>query len=223
MQSLLRATLLIALVLLVPVIPFLLLGGSFEERVVGWFQQDLSAAARFGLIVGLLATDVFLPVPSSIVSTYGGGVLGTWPATAASSLGMTLGAVLGFVLARVFGVSFAARFAGERELEQMAGLSRRYGPVTLVLTRALPILAEACVLLMGTTHLSWKRFLIPVVAANFVISLTYAAFGAYFEGRDAFPVAVVSSGAIPLLMAVIVRRWLPAMRLEDASAEGNAP
>ena len=97
----------------------------------------------------------------------------------------------------------------------VAGTGLRLLPLALVLTRALPILAEACVLLMGTTRLSWRRFLIPVFACNFVISLTYAACGEYFEEIDALPWAVVLSGTVPLFIALTARRWLPGLGLTD--------
>lgn len=216
MRSLLQATLVVAVVLLVPVLPFLFLGDGFEGRVEDWLAAEWAPEVRFGLIAGLLATDIFLPVPSSAVSTYGGGILGTWPATLASWVGMTVGACLGFGLARLFGRPFAERFAGRSDLQRMQAATRRFGPLVLVLTRALPILAEACVLLMGATRLSWRRFLIPVLTSNLVISLVYAAFGEYFQGRNALPVAVVASGAVPLGVALLARRWLPLLGLEQA-------
>jgi len=221
MRSVLRASILISIALIVPVLPFLLLGSSYEARVESWFQGDgLSDPIRFGLIVGVLATDVFLPVPSSMVSTYGGGVLGTWPAAMASWLGMTIGSVFGFGLARLFGRGFAIRLAGERDFDQMADVTARFGPTAILLTRALPILAEACVLLMGATRLSWRRFLLPVVVSNFVISLTYAAFGEFFQDRDALPFAILASGTLPLAFALIIRgRLIRADDGDEPSAE----
>jgi uncharacterized membrane protein YdjX (TVP38/TMEM64 family) len=208
MPSLLRASLLIALALLVPVLPFLILGPSYEESLVRWLAQDRSPTTQFAAIVVILSTDIFLPVPSSMVSTYGGGVLGTWLATAASWLGMTLGAAFGFALARTFGQRFAVRLAGSEDLERMTKLATRFGPLTILVTRALPLLAEACVLLMGATRLSWSRFLVPVVVGNLVVSLTYAACGDYFYNQDALLPAVVISGVVPLGFALAARRWL---------------
>jgi len=220
MSRILRATLLLAVVLAIPILPLVVLGvsfeGRFEQQLKHWLTAERQPALHFTLIVAALATDIFLPIPSSAVSTYAGGSgLDFWLATAGSWLGMTLGAVLGFALARLFGHRFSSRYAGAKDLEQMAALTQRFGPLTLVLTRALPILAEACVLLMGATGLSWRRFLIPVVTANFVISITYAAFGRYFADSGAFPVAVVASGTIPLAAALVARRWLPASHLDD--------
>lgn len=216
-----RTSLLLFAVLFVPIVPFLILGASFETELERWFRDaPLSVGARFGLIVAALSVDVFFPVPSSMVSTYGGGILGTWPATAASWLGMTIGAIVGFGLARRFGPRFAARLAGQDDLDRIQRLGARIGPSLLLLTRPLPILAEACVLLMGTTRLGWNRFLAPVLVGNLIVSLSYAACGAYFQSQNALPIAIVVSGAIPLFVALFARRRLS--RLVEADQESQA-
>ncbi len=206
-RAFLRPLLLISLALLVPVVPFLVLGDAFEARLQNWVQQDWSQEGRFWLIVLVLSADIVLPVPSSGVSTYAGGTLGLAGGTAASWLGMTLGATLGFALARALGRPFADRFGG-KDVVRLQRVSARYGDAALVVTRALPILAEACVLLVGAVRLPWRRFLPPVMISNLAISLTYAAFGAYFGERDALPAAIVASVLLPLIVAIGVRhRW----------------
>ena len=156
MRTFWRGLLLFCGFMLILILPLILLGSSFEEEVTRWLQAELSTAERFWLLAGILATDIFLPIPSSAVSTYGGGILGTLLATIASWLGMNAGAILGFALARRFGKPFAARLAGEQEVTQLSEFCNRHGPVALVLLRGLPILAEASVLLVGTTRLSWE-------------------------------------------------------------------
>ncbi|GDY09270.1 hypothetical protein LBMAG52_27560 [Planctomycetia bacterium] len=87
-----------------------------------------------------------------------------------------------------------------------------------MLTRALPILAEACVLMLGAGRLSWRQFLLPMLVSNLLLSLTYSACGAYFQGSNSFPIAVVVSGAVPLIAALVIRRfWRP--KSPDASAD----
>ena len=203
-----RPLLIVLAVVCVPIFPLLLLGLSFEDHVSTIVQSpDLSSAGRFWLIVGVLSSDIFLPIPSSAVSTWGGGVLGLWRATLAASLGTTAGAVLGFACAKLFGGRFAQWRAG-RDLERASELSRRLGPPALLVTRALPILAEACVLLVGVGGLSWRRFLPPVVAGNVVVSFAYAACGRYFAGSNAMPWVIIASGTVPLLIAIGVRNRL---------------
>ena len=203
-----RAILVVFAVVCVPIFPLLLLGLSFEDRVRGFVEgAELSPPARFGLIVGVLSSDIFLPIPSSAVSTWGGGVLGLWPATLAASLGTTAGAAVGFALARAFGGRFAAWRAG-RDLDRADDLSRRLGPPALLVTRALPILAEATVLLVGVGGLSWRQFLPPVIIGNVLVSLAYSACGQYFRGRSEMPLVIIASGTVPLLVALLVRRRL---------------
>lgn len=206
-QSLARPLLVICLALLVPAVPFLLLGEDFEARLQAWVQQDWSPRHRFWLIVLVLSLDIVLPVPSSGVSTYAGGTLGVLAGTAASWLGMSLAAVTGFALARRLGRPFADRFGGG-DMGRLESVSVRYAAAMLVLTRALPLLAEGCVLLLGSLQVPWRRFVPPVIISNLVISATYAAFGAYFGQRHALPAAIAASVLIPLTLAIVVRQRL---------------
>lgn len=203
-----RLLLIVLAVICVPIFPLLLLGFSFEDRVSAFVHgADLSATGRFWVIVGVLASDIFLPVPSSAVSTWAGGVMGLLPATLAASIGTTLGAMIGFALARAFGDRFANWRAG-RDLDRAGVLSRRLGPPALLVTRALPILAEACVLLVGVGGLPWRRFLPPVVAGNVLVCFAYAACGRYFADSRYLPAVIIASGTVPLLVALAARKRL---------------
>jgi uncharacterized membrane protein YdjX (TVP38/TMEM64 family) len=162
------------------------------------------------VIVGLLATDVLLPVPSSLVSTLGGSQLGTVWGTIASWVGMTAGAALGFALARWLGTPFAHRISHPKDLQRLERASDRYGPLFLVLARGVPVFAEASVLLLGMHRLSWRRFLPVVLASNFGIALAYSAFGTWAAQREWLPLALGISVALPLLWTMMARRWLPA-------------
>ena len=206
MQKLVRPTLLVTVVLLVPILPFVGFGQSMEQSIEQWIERTVDPAQAAALVAGVLATDVFLPVPSSFVSTAGGMRLGVTLGTVASWLGMTVGAVIAFGLARWFGRPLAARLSSGDDLDAMDRLSRRFGPQVIVLTRAVPVLAEASVLLMGATGLSWKPFFAAVALSNFGIALVYSAFGQYARVHSAMVPALAASIAIPVLAAVVARR-----------------
>lgn len=208
MRHLSRAIVLIAAALVIPILPFVVFGERFEAIASDWTQDSSSPGTAAVMIAVLLATDVLLPVPSSAVSTFGGAKLGLWPAAAASWSGMTLGAVLGFALAWVCGRPLARRLAGPEDFERMEVLSTRFGPLVLVLTRALPVLAEASVLLMGATRLGWRRFLVPVALSNLGIALAYSALGSYAVEVEALPIALAASVALPLLATFAARRFM---------------
>ena len=210
MRSVIRASIVLAIFLAIPIVPFLLLGESFEAEVTAWMKAESATAEqiKFWLIAGVLATDIFLPIPASAVITYAGGVLGFWAATLSAWIGMTVGAFGGFGLAKILGKPFAKRFAEPADLERLEGVAKKFGPVALLITRPLPILAEACVLLMGTTELTWRRFWLPIVTSNLAIAMVYAVCGVGIENQQTLIIATIGSGTVPLLLALAVRRWL---------------
>jgi uncharacterized membrane protein YdjX (TVP38/TMEM64 family) len=196
-----RWLVLIAVVLAIPILPFLGFGDSLENRISSWLDGSLPPAWAATLVVGLLASDILLPVPSSVVSTFAGKVLGFWGGTAASWCGMTMGAALAFGLVRRFGRPLAKRLAGEEELIRMDELADRYGVFLLALMRPIPVLAEASVLFMGVVRLGWRRFLLAICLSNLGIAAAYSALG----DRVRFSIALAASLAVPLLAALVAR------------------
>ena len=209
MRELFRTLPLMCAVIMVPVLPFLLLGGRFDDRLRGFAADQPSDAATIVVVVGLLATDILLPIPSSVVSTLSGWQLGWWKGAMAAWMGMNLGAAFGFALARRWGRPLALWFSKQDDLESMQRVTDRYGPVVLVLTRAVPVLAEASVLIVGIHRLAWRRFLPAVLLSNLGIALAYAAFGDYAEQHQWLPLAMGVSIAIPVLVAAAAQRLLP--------------
>jgi uncharacterized membrane protein YdjX (TVP38/TMEM64 family) len=207
-RSFLKPVLVVGAVVLVPVVPFLILGASFEARVRDWIQSEVSPLTQALAVAGALAADIFLPIPSSAVITYAGGVIGFAATVVASWLGLTAGCVVGFGLARWFGQSFATRFSSQQDLSVLRHSVDRYGPIALLVTRPLPILAEACVLLTGTTRLPWTRFVAPIAVGNAIVSVVYAACGALLTESDSLIPVTILSGTIPLAAALFARRWL---------------
>ncbi|MFP2910634.1 DedA family protein, partial [Pyxidicoccus sp. 3LFB2] len=58
-----------------------------------------------GVLGGLLAGDIFLPVPSSLVSTAAGGLLGFWGGLATNWVGMMGACAVGYALGARAGTS----------------------------------------------------------------------------------------------------------------------
>jgi uncharacterized membrane protein YdjX (TVP38/TMEM64 family) len=198
----LRPLLLITIVLIVPIALLALRGESFAEQLRQWQSNPPAPLTLAAMVVTILALDVLLPVPSGPISTLAGSHLGIALGTTASALGMTLGSVIAFALARRFS-SKSAKQGGANATEVAA---RRHGPWMLVLTRPLPIIAEAAVLLAGSLQMPWRTFLSPVVASNVAISATYAVLGRQAAEHQWLPLAVAASMAIPLAIALRIRR-----------------
>ena len=154
--------------------------------------------------VGVLAADILLPVPSSLVTTLGGANLGLVAGTACGWLGMTLGAVGGWWFGRVAARRLAAADAA-------AGDARSsYGPLAVIVTRPLPILAEAAALLAGATGMPLRSFLPAAAGANLAIAFAWSLAGALGRDADALQWVLVASLAAPAAVAWLVARGRPA-------------
>ena len=204
MQTLFRQLVPICIVMAIPIIPFLIMGDVIGQ----WVADFENSTWLAGIVIMLLSGDIFLPIPSSVVSTFVGGQMHWLTGTLISWIGMTNGALLGFWFARKYGRSFALKFSKQEDLERAAGMTHRFGPGFLVLARGVPVLAEASVLLMGVHGLSWSRFLLPMIFSNLGFSLGYCAFGHVASQYDWFPLAMGVSIGVPVVLTLIVQRFV---------------
>jgi uncharacterized membrane protein YdjX (TVP38/TMEM64 family) len=208
MWTLIRPMLPMVLVLAIPIVPFLFFGPQMEAWLESFRESPPPAHWVAATVIALLASDIFLPIPSSLVCTLAGWQLGAALGTLVTWTGLNLGAALGFALAKACGPRVAGWFSRERDLARAAALSQLYGPVLLALARGVPVLAEASVLWMGLHGLSWRAFLLPVLASNLVLALAYSLLGNLAEQYDWLPMALAASVAVPVALAAAAQRWI---------------
>jgi uncharacterized membrane protein YdjX (TVP38/TMEM64 family) len=185
-------------------IPFFLFeqqAHAFAARMTGGGVATWVAASA---IFGLLASDVLLPVPSSIVSTAAGVLLGLWQGALVVWTGMTVACIVGYVVG-ARGADLARRFVGDDGLQRAEGLVARYGDWTIVMCRPVPVLAEASVIFAGLVRAPFPRFLALTTLANLGIAIGYAAFGAFSMSVDSFLVAFVGALLIPAAVMGIAK------------------
>jgi uncharacterized membrane protein YdjX (TVP38/TMEM64 family) len=199
-----RSWALIAGVLLIVIlIPFFL----FEKEVNSWVERstrpELRRASIAAAVVLLLGVDVFLPIPSSVVSTTAGATLGFSAGLAASATGMTLGCLLAHLCGRKWGLRLVRRFVRDRDFEVVSDRYRRNAGWALAAMRPVPVLAEASTLFAGVTGMPLPMFLTITTLANIGISAVYCAAGARAVSGSSFLLAFAASLALPgLAMAV---------------------
>ena len=184
--------LLIGLVLL----PFFLFEAQFNALAAQITQSGTSRSVAAAGIFALLALDIFLPVPSSIVSTGAGVILGFGQGAAVVWGGMMAGCLIGYGTG-VRAASTARRITGAESLTRAEALMRRYGDLAIVLCRPVPVLAEASVVFAGIVRARFARFAALSAISNLGIALGYAAFGAYSMRLDSFLMAFVGALLLP--------------------------
>jgi uncharacterized membrane protein YdjX (TVP38/TMEM64 family) len=193
-------------------IPFFLFGPGLEEGARRFLEARPPTWQVALLLGGLLAGDVVLPVPSSLVGAATGGLLGFWPGAATSWLGMMTGCGLGYVLGARAGAPLLRRMAGEAELARVARVAERLGPWFLLVFRAVPVLAEVSVVFAGTSRMAPRSFFTVCALANLGVSLTYAAVGASAAGLGSFLLFFAGMVLVPGLALVLVRRFTRAAK-----------
>ena len=206
MSDLTKPLLLIAIVLALPIVPAVVWGEMFGQGIADW-QTGPPPAIPFALATAaILASDLFLPIPSSPLMTLAGAQLGWLAATLVCWLGMTIGATLAFAMARRWGPKLVARFVSSEELERLRTATGSHVGWMLLATRPLPVLAEAGVLLAGLVGVSWRRFLPTIAIGNLCIATCYCALGQFSHAREWLTPALAISIAIPILLGWLVRK-----------------
>lgn len=200
----------------VPLVPWLAWGTRLDHAVAAWLDPPPPPAVLAAAEIGVLAADILLPVPSSLVATLGGASLGVAAGTACAWLGMTLGSLAGWLLGRAAGIRGAASLdpAARAAVEAR---ERRYGPLVVVVTRPLPILAEAAALLAGATGMPWRTFLAAAAPANLAISFAWSLAGSLGRDADSLQWVALVALAVPAAAAAFVAvRRQPSGRLPSA-------
>lgn len=192
-----RLVWLMCAVLALILIPWILWEDPFNNLAASLVADHRGAWWLPPALAALLAGDVFLPIPSSILSTASGVLLGFFAGAITNTIGMTLGCLLGYRAGR------AARAVADPRLPE---LWARYGDSTLILTRAVPVLAEAAVLFAGISAMPFRRFLWLTTLANAGIGSLYAAVGAFAMEWNSFLGAFFGSIAVPALAQAIMRK-----------------
>lgn len=188
MQKTLKILVLAAVVLLVPIVPFIVVGELPGERWLSSMDNNALAFALTGS--GLLALDVVLPVPSSIMTALLGGRLGFWAGGLCAWLGLTAGNLIGYGIGRLWPDKAAP------DLPESPTL------LLLILSRPVPIFAEAVAIAAGATRIHVGRMVAACAAGNAVYAGVLAADGAALLRPDWRVPGIV----LPLL--VPVAGWL---------------
>lgn len=127
--------------------------------------------------VSLLVGDVLLPVPSSAVMVAHGALFGLAVGAGLSLLGSLGAAALAFWLGSR-GAPLLDSLLGAAERERADALLTRWGGLAVLLTRPLPIAAEAVALLAGASPMRWRELLTMAALGSAPAALLYAWVGA---------------------------------------------
>lgn len=226
-------------------------------RVAGWITADdvrawldwangVNPWVLAALIIGLLALDLVLSIPTIVVGALAGFFLGPVFGALATLAGISLGIGIGFGGGRLGGARALEKLVpGELDRKALTHAFKRHGPGMILIARAMPMLPEITAILAGATQMPLRRFalyyLIGTVPYCFV--LAYAGSRSDFDNPwpaliGIFGVYIVLWGGWGLYQylaarrraakeqAALVRKWRRrrrARRQAQAAAQATAP
>jgi uncharacterized membrane protein YdjX (TVP38/TMEM64 family) len=189
-------------------ISWMIWGGGLEARFtldgcIAWLAAAGPWAWAAG--IGLLVSDLLLPVPGTVVMSALGFIYGPFLGGLIAATGSMGAGLTGYGIGRCFGEPAARRWLGDMDYEKGRLLFARGGGWMVALSRALPILPEVISCTAGLVRMPFRRFLAALACGSLPIGFLFAAIGA--AGRDAPGWALLFSLAVPAVLWGIARRW----------------
>lgn len=186
---------------------WMLWGGAWELRFTGAGAADgLADAGRWAWLagIGLLAADLVLPVPGTLVMSALGFLYGPAVGGLAAAVGSMLSGLCGYGIGRVIGEKAARKLLGDRDFEKGRILFAAGGTWWIALSRALPILPEALSCTAGLVRMPFARFCGALACGSLPVGFLFAWIGAAGQGAPGW--AMVLSMLVPAILWFIARR-----------------
>ena len=206
----LRAFLLFLAVSAAVVVSFILWG----DEINGWMNDAIASTDGNRFFVALvlflvLASDIILPVPSSLASVSCGLFLGWKLGFAVSFAAMSVSSAVGYAIGRISSTA-AEKLIGASDMASLSCFQQRFGAWTLLALRPVPVLAEASTVMSGVARQPITQVALQLALGNATVSLFYALAGAFFGNGEgtawwAFLAAMVVTGLFFLAKAVASR------------------
>lgn len=187
-----------ALLMLVVGVPLLFRAEliALSDRVLAAAEQRPIAAATF--IVAALTLDLFLPVPNGVTNTLAGAAFGFRLGTFIIWLGLMGASLAGYAVGRWAARPLAARMLGADDLARAEGLADRVGPLALIASRPVPILAEVMAIAAGVAGMGFLRFGVVMALANLGVAMIFAAIGAAAVAQESADLLMFGAIGLPL-------------------------
>ena len=189
------------------VAPFVLWGDHFADRFdlqkTNAWLVELGRPWAWLVGIGLLLSDLFLPIPGTIVMSALGFVYGPWVGGVLAVTGSMLSGIMAYGLCRKLGRPAAEWIAGKEDLARGETLfAGRAGGWMVALSRWLPIMPEVIACIAGMVGMPFRRYLVALGCGSLPLGFTFAAIGQWAQEHPAVAL-VLSAGFPPLLWAIV--------------------
>jgi uncharacterized membrane protein YdjX (TVP38/TMEM64 family) len=199
MKILIKIVILVIVLSSLFLLGFALWGESLEgffnqQRIGSWFATIKPYAWLVG--IGLLVSDLVLPIPATPIMAALGMVYGPWLGGLIGFIGSFFAGFLGYFAALLLGRGALRWIASEAEIAQFQGFFNTWGGAAIIVSRMTPILPEVMTILAGLSKMKMERFALALSLGTFPTTFLYAYIG-YAAKSEPF-YAVIVATLLPL-------------------------
>ena len=196
------------ILLLIFMLPFIFYEHYFsalftQEGIQEWINEFKTFGIAGGIF--LLAADMALPLPGTLIMSTMGYLYGPWLGGVASTLGLILSGTIGYTICRFAGVSITRKILGDEAYERGQRLSELKGGWIVALSRWLPLLSEIVACMAGLSKMPPRIFFTALICGAIPFGFLFAYVG--YTGRELPWLMIVLNIAGPALL------WFAAGRL----------
>jgi uncharacterized membrane protein YdjX (TVP38/TMEM64 family) len=176
---------------------------SLEHFVQGLSREELLVSAI--LIVLLLAVDLFVPIPSTLVMPLAGHMFGVLPGTVLVTTGSMLLSVMGYFIGKTGRHLLIQKVISLKEVEKMDQWMKQYGKWPLLLSKALAMMAETVSVTCGIARMSFVPYLLLSFAGTLPVCFLYVFAGNQAENIEEIFIIAVGGFLLALLLLFTAR------------------
>jgi len=166
------------------------------------------------IVTALLASDVFLSVPTVLIVTYAGHVLGFELGVIATTVGMLLSGTIAYLLCRLTGNKMLnILIKDKKQIDEVYSIFHRLGFVMLIISRALPMLPEATCCLAGMMRFNFFKFITYYLLGTLPYAIVLTYLGSISTPDNPYP-AFIGIGVVYLILYLL---WYFKLRHSNSS------
>ena len=189
--------------------PFFFWGDQIEQLFAG--EGALQQVRRYGsyawlAAIGLLISDVALPVPNTAVMAALGMIYGPVLGGTFAAIGSAISGIVGYGICRLMGRPVATWLNGRQGLAKGEAVFENAGGWIVVLSRWLPIISEVVSCAAGLAKMPFPIFLGALVCGSIPLGFSYAFIG--FLGEDRPVLTLIITALLPFALWLILRPFL---------------
>lgn len=183
----------------ITLIPALILDDEIDAQFAG--EEGLNRLREYGdwawaVGIGLIVSDLVLPVPSTAVIAGLGMLYGPWLGGLIGGLGSMLAGLVAYGLGRTVGRPALRYLTGDADLERLGRFFAKHGLWAIALSRWMPLLPEALCALAGSARMRTVPFLAALAVGSLAMGFAFGFLGEHYVHSPA--AGLIISAAIPL-------------------------